>query len=152
MIVISTHQDTHHTWLILRRNILQEALSASFLGTGKPPKGSEMVDTPPNAVESRNNALPRSLASLLVRCINHPGVLLLQVEMICLQPRSLPLTLLPGQSCDGHLSWVLSPSCAAQAPAEKGSQPLSRVKQPENVTTERKSRERVTAIFPLTPV
>ena len=73
MIVISTHQNAHHTRLILRRNIVQEALSASFLGTGKPPEGSERADTPPNAVESRNNASPRSLASLLVRCIDHPG-------------------------------------------------------------------------------
>lgn len=154
MIVIPTHQDAHHTWLIRRGNLVQEALSASFLGTGKPLEGNETADTPTNAVESRNNASPRSLASLWSRRIDHPGGApptggddLPSARGLVGQPRSLPLTLLPGRSCDGRLSRVLSPSCAAQAPAEKGSQPLSRVRQSENITTERESRERVTAIF-----
>lgn len=144
MIFISTHCDAHQTWLILSGNIVQVALSASFFGAGKPPEGCKTAETHVNAMESHNSSSPRSLkSSSWVCCIAHPR------GCCCIggddppwgsgsgrRPSSLSLTLLPGRSCDGLFSWVLSPVCATQACAGKGGpHPLSHFRQSENVRT-----------------
>ena len=156
MIFISTHRDAHHTRLILRGNIVQVALPASFFGAGKQPEGCKTAETHVNAMESHNSSSPRSLefprefavSLTLGGCCSTGGDNPPWGSGSGRRPSSLSLTLLPGRSCDGHFSWVLSPACAPQACAGKGGpHPLSHFRQSENVRTQREPRKMVAAIF-----